>query len=461
MFCIAWNCNISRKGFLMNKLYTTLILTISLSINAFAGNGNIPSQNPISNQDIERFAAALTYVQHHYVKPTKYQKLFDDAIRGMLTGLDPHSDYMNQQDLQSLSISSTGSYGGIGIEVVPENGLLRIISPFDDTPAKASGIQPGDMIIKVDDKFIKNIGPEKAINMIRGPKGSNVNLTILRKNATKPQAYKITRSNITIKAVRSKMLSKHIGYVRIALFSENTSKDLKEAAEKMKKNNGKLSGLVVDLRNNPGGLLDAAIEVSDHFLDSNKLRKNKLIVYTKGRSDDNKIIANASPGELFAEMPIVVLINQGSASASEIVAGALKDHKRAVIVGTQSFGKGSVQAIFPIDNNAAIKLTTALYYTPKGRTIQAIGIKPDILAPYLKMPNNANNTTPILLSENNMMGHITHTEASSSKKASQVMHTQKMHELKLAYQKYAHEDFQLYQAINALESMLTQTNWHS
>ena len=301
-------------------------------------------------------------------------------MRGLLSGLDPHSAYLVAEEYQELKEGTTGQFGGLGIEVTMENGFVKVVSPIDDTPAQRAGIKTGDLIIRLDDKPVKGMSLADAVKTMRGEAGSKILLTIVREGSETPLKLTITRDIIKAKSVKSKMLDKNYGYVRISSFQSSTGENLKEALTSLKKeNNGALKGLVLDLRNNPGGVLNAAVDVSDAFM------KSGLIVYTKGRIPNSEMRFNAAPDDLIDDAPMVVLINAGSASASEIVAGALQDSKRAIIMGEKSFGKGSVQTILPTSNGSAVKLTTARYYTPSGRSIQAEGIEPDVVLAQVKL----------------------------------------------------------------------------
>lgn len=357
--------------------------------------------------DIQRFSTVIAQIKRYYIEETSDKTLFNNAIRGMLSNLDPHSAFLDTDDLKDIETVTTGEFGGIGVEIIPENGFIKIISPLDDTPAYNSGIKAGDMIIRINSKLIRKMTTREAINMIRGKRGTDVILTILRKGEKRPLRITVTRDIIKVASVKSKMLDDGYAYVRVVFFQAPAKKDLYEAIRKLKKeSNGKLKGLILDLRNNPGGLLDAAIHIADAFLDANKLNHDKLIVYTKGRIPGTDIRAKASPGDLLAGTPIVVLINGGSASASEIVAGALQDYNRAVVMGTKSFGKGSVQTIIPIDNTSGIKLTTALYYTPAGRSIQALGIVPDVIISALEVKKPDENNFFGSVGESDLEGHL-------------------------------------------------------
>jgi carboxyl-terminal processing protease len=308
------------------------------------------------------------------------KKLLEGAIRGMLTELDPHSAYLDGEQYNELKVGTTGQFGGLGIEVTMENGFIKVVSPIDDTPAQRAGIQAGDLIIRLDDKPVKGMSLTDAVKLMRGEPNSDIALTVVREGEDSPLKIVITRAIINVKSVKSRLLEDDFGYVRISSFQSRTGKAMKDAIAALKKENkGPLKGIVLDLRNNPGGVLNAAVDVSDAFL------KRGLIVYTEGRIKDSEMKFSAAPDDVLNGAPIVVLINGGSASASEIVAGALQDHKRAVIMGEKSFGKGSVQTILPTSNGGAIKLTTARYYTPSGRSIQAEGIEPDVVLARVKL----------------------------------------------------------------------------
>jgi len=330
--------------------------------------------------DLRTFTEIFGRIKRDYVEPVSDKKLLEDAVRGMLSGLDPHSAYLVAEEYQELKEGTTGQFGGLGIEVTMENGFIKVVSPIDDTPAQKAGLKTGDLIIKLDDKPVKGMSLTDAVKMMRGEPGSTIVLTLVREGEEAPLKLTLARAIIKVKSVKSRLLEKGYGYVRISSFQSGTGDALKEALAALKKENGgNLKGLVLDLRNNPGGVLNAAVEVSDAFL------KSGLIVYTEGRIENSEMRFNAAPDDLIDGAPIVVLINAGSASASEIVAGALQDQKRAVIMGEKSFGKGSVQTILPTSNGAAVKLTTARYYTPSGRSIQAEGIEPDVTLARVKL----------------------------------------------------------------------------
>jgi carboxyl-terminal processing protease len=358
----------------------------------FAAVAEKDSLTSLPIEELRSFAEVFGRIKNDYVEPVTDKKLITEAITGMLSGLDPHSAYLDAEGFKELQVGTQGEFGGLGIEVGMEDGLVKVVSPIEDTPAYEAGIKSGDLIIKLDDTLVKGLTLNEAVKRMRGKPGSNILLTVLRKTENKPLLITVTRAVIKVKSVKSKLIDPGYAYVRITQFQEHTGENMVTALEKLlKESNNELKGLVLDLRNDPGGLLTGSVGVSAAFLP-----KDALVVYTEGRTEDAKMHLNASPqdylrgtgktdylknlSDSFKTVPMVVLINGGSASASEIVAGALQDHKRAVIMGTQSFGKGSVQTILPLGNNTAIKLTTARYYTPKGRSIQATGIVPDIIA---------------------------------------------------------------------------------
>lgn len=364
----------------------------------------------------------------------------------MLTGLDPHSSYLNEEEFKELQTSTSGEFGGLGIEVTMEEGVVKVITPLVDTPAFKAGIKSGDYIIKLGKESVQGLSLKDAVNLMRGKPGTTIELTILRKGVNKPLTFDLIREVIQIKSVKSKMLSEGYGYIRLTQFQALTGKDMIKAIEQLKQQaGGKLKGLVLDLRNNPGGLLDSAIQVSDAFLGNDKAGKQEMIVYTEGRLPGSKFTALANPGDVLDNAPIVVLINNGSASASEIVAGALKDNKRAIILGTKSFGKGSVQTVLPLDGKTGIKLTTALYYTPSGVSIQAKGIIPDIIVEEVDVPKNAvKKDTLAGFTEADLNGHLINKDNSENTES-------KNNQIQTG--DLIHEDYQLYAALTVLEGM--------
>lgn len=330
--------------------------------------------SPETYEMLNLFGDVFERVRAEYVEEVPDKKLIENAINGMLTSLDPHSGYLDAENFEDMKVQTKGEFGGLGIEVTMENGLVKVVSPIDDTPAAKAGIKPGDLIIKLDEEEVSGLTLSDAVDKMRGKVGTPITLTILRKDTPDPVIVKLNRAVIKIKAVRDKMVGDDIGYIRITTFiNEHVGENMAAAIKKMLAEHKNIKGVVLDLRNNPGGLLDQAIFVSDAFLDKGE------IVSTRGRHVEKTTRINATKGDQLNGLPMVVLINEGSASASEIVAGALQDHHRAIIMGTKSFGKGSVQTIVSLPGqNAAMRLTTARYYTPSGRSIQAEGIVPDI-----------------------------------------------------------------------------------
>ena len=379
--------NVSRyKQFGLLALGALLGAALTLNFPAVAQR----EQATLPVDELRAFTEIFGKIKSDYVEPVEDKKLLTEAINGMLSGLDPHSAYLDAEAFKELQVGTQGEFGGLGIEVGMEDGFVKVVAPIEDTPAHRAGIKSGDLIIKLDETPVKGMTLNEAVKRMRGKPGSDITLTIMRKGETKPIVVTITRAVIKIKSVKSQLVEPGYGYVRITQFQEQTGPNLVDALRSLQEqNNGELKGLVLDLRNNPGGLLNSAVAVAGTFL-----KPNELVVYTDGRSEDARMrLTNArehylrsSEKDFLAKVPdwvkripLVVLVNGGSASASEIVAGAVQDHRRGVIVGTQTFGKGSVQTILPLHNGSAIKLTTARYYTPKGRSIQAKGIVPDIV----------------------------------------------------------------------------------
>ena len=332
------------------------------------------SEGTLPLEDLRTFTEVFARIKNDYVEPVEDKALLENAIRGMLSGLDPHSSYLIPDDYQELQAGTSGEFGGLGIEVGMEDGFVKVIAPIDDTPAKRAGVEAGDLVIRLDDTPVKGMSLSDAVKVMRGAPGTDIILTIVREGLDRPIRITITRAVIQVTSVRSRALEPGYGYVRISQFQLRTGETLREVVGKLREDAGDedLKGLVLDLRNNPGGVLNAAVSVSDAFLSEG------IIVYTEGRMDDAKLTFSAKGSDILDGIPLVVLVNAGSASASEIVAGALQDHRRAVIMGEKTFGKGSVQTILPLGNGSALKLTTARYYTPSGISIQARGIVPDI-----------------------------------------------------------------------------------
>jgi carboxyl-terminal processing protease len=353
-----------------------LVLVIGMVLGFMLSNRWVPNVAAIGRQDyesLEVFSNILSIVKKNYVEDIDTKNLVSGAINGMLHSLDPHSAYLTPDLYKELQSDTQGRFGGLGIEITVKGGVLTVVSPIEDTPAAKAGIKPGDQIFKIEDEFTKDMTLVDAVKKMRGLKGTKINLTIRREGANDLIDFSLVRDIIRVQSVRSRSLEPGYGYVRLAQFQERSDRDVVRALEKLAAEKSGLKGLVLDLRNNPGGLLTQAVRVSDLFLESG------MIVYTEGRIEAQKQKYFAQKDGTWADFPIVVLVNGGSASASEIVAGALQDHKRAVVLGTKTFGKGSVQTILPLDDNSALRLTTARYFTPLGRSIQATGIVPDIL----------------------------------------------------------------------------------
>ncbi len=400
-------------------------------------------------KDIQRLATAIAQIKRYYVEPVDDDKLFNYAISGMLSNLDPHSDFLDADAVQDLQMATTGKFGGIGIEVVPENGFIKIISPIDGTPSYKAGIKAGDLIVRINNKLVGDMTLRQAIDLIRGDPGSKVQLTILRKDAKKPMEFALTREIIKIQTVKTELLDNQYGYIRLSFFQNDTKRDLINAINQLQQQaKGHLAGVIVDLRDNPGGLLDSAVDVTNMFLDSKHLKYGGLIVYTKGRIPSSDIKAKADSSDVLHGIPMVVLINGGSASASEIVAGALQDQKRATLVGEKSFGKGSVQTVLPLDNDTMIKLTTAIYYTPSGRSIQAKGIVPDIGIPDLTIPKGSKGDNTLNITEADLNKHLANGSATTEAEPGQVKTDGKVEDL-------LYSDFQLYQALDILKGIAT------
>ena len=412
------------------------------------GEGVLAGKNETETlplEDLRTFTEIFAKIKNDYVEPIEDKTLLENAIRGMLAGLDPHSAYLVPDDYKELQAGTSGEFGGLGIEVGMEDGFVKVISPIDDTPADRAGVKAGDLVIRLDDTPVKGMALSDAVKIMRGKPGTDIVLTIVREGEDKPLSIKITRDVIRVTSVKSNMLDPGYGYVRISQFQSRTGDNLREALEKLEEQSGApLKGLVLDLRNNPGGVLSAAVSVSDAFI------KDGIIVYTEGRLDDAKLKFNAKPTDILNGAPMVVLVNGGSASASEIVAGALQDHKRAIIMGRRTFGKGSVQTILPMDNGSALKLTTAKYYTPSGTSIQATGISPDIELENLKITESDPSPTT-RIKEADLARHLegdAERDAAAQKKASKAKSASGDAEAPLAKRDYA-----VYEALNLLKGL--------
>lgn len=397
--------------------------------------------------ELRSFIDVLDRIKQDYVETVEDRALLENAIRGMLNGLDPHSAYLDKDAFDDLQAGTSGEFGGLGIEVGLEDGFIKVIAPIDDTPAEKAGVKAGDLIIRLDNQPVKGLSLSEAVKMMRGKPNTELVLTIVRAGQDNPIDITITRDIIRVKSVKSRLLEPGYGYIRVTQFQANTARSLNQSLTHLKKqNNGPLKGLVVDLRNNPGGVLNAAVEVSDVFL------KKGTVVYTEGRSSGAQQRFKATPGDSIEGAPLIVLVNGGSASASEIVAGALQDHGRAVIMGEQTFGKGSVQTILPMANGTAVKLTTARYYTPNGRSIQAAGIKPDIKLQRYQV-SLAEDAASSLVKEADLSRHLENNEApdkAPNETRSDLFETApgKQEGVPLAQ-----SDYQLYEALNLLKGL--------
>ncbi len=423
------------------KLFTssTPVLVLISSLCVFHSPLLLADSNQTEHLPLEQlrnFSDIFARIKSDYVEEVDDKVLLENAIRGMLSGLDPHSTYLDPAEYKELQIGTSGQFGGLGIQVGMEDGFVKVISPIDDTPAFHAGIKAGDLIIRLDDTPVKGMTLNDAVNIMRGAPGSKIKLTIIRQKQPDPLNFTLTRAIIKVKSVKQRLLEPNYGYVRISTFQSRTSHHLIQALNDLvKENKNPLKGLVLDLRNNPGGVLNAAAEVSDLFLDSG------LIVYTKGRIENSHFEYKAKAGDALSGVPLVVLINEGSASASEIVAGALQDQKRAVLMGSKTFGKGSVQTIQELRSGGAVKFTTARYFTPSGRSIQAEGIDPDIKLENLK----------ITVAEDNGIKHIK--EADLSRHISNPTESTDDLEFESPDKQIPESDYQINEALNLLKGL--------
>ncbi len=423
---------ISKFKFLIAAL-TLVFLVNMLTYLKDSSNANASKTSLPLNQ-LQSFSEVYLKIKQNFVQDISDKELFDNAIRGMLEGLDPHSTFLNEKDFKDLQIGTKGEFGGLGIEVTMENGFVKVITPIDDTPAYKAGIKAGDLIIEIDSKSVKGLSLNEAVDLMRGKIGNPILLTIAREGESGPIDIKIVRAKIKVKSVKYELIDKNYGYIRISSFQNKTGKNLYDAISNLnKKSKGSIKGFVIDMRNNPGGVLGAAVDVSDAFI-----KGKKKLVFTKGKKAKSVYEYFSNDTDLTEGKPIVVLINGGSASASEIVAGALQDHKRAIIMGTQSFGKGSVQTILPITSKTAVKITTARYYTPDGRSIQAKGITPDIIVEDLQL-NSLSNTETI--KESDLTGHLKNIDKKDNTEGIQTRN------------KKLDNDYQLSEAINLLKGL--------
>jgi len=394
--------------------------------------------------ELQVFAEVFGKIKSEYVDEAKDVDLLRDAIRGMLSGLDPHSTFLEPEAFKEIRISTEGKFGGLGIEVTTDGGLIKVVAPIDGTPAADADIEPGDVIVMIDGKPVRGMDLRDAVESMRGEPGTRIVLSIAREGRSETIDVPLVRAVIKVASVRGEMLESHFGYARISSFQSGTSNNLRSQIEKLAmQNEGELDGLVLDLRNNPGGVLNSAVEVSDLFLEDGN------IVATKGRDQAADSSFEARPGDILRGAPLVVLVNGGSASASEIVAGALQDHQRAIIMGTRTFGKGSVQTVIPMNNGGALKLTTARYYTPLDRSIQARGIEPDIVVKQTKFAQaNANRRSSVR--ESDLAGHLK--EESETEETSDKVEPEQEKPAESG-SNLAIEDYQVGEALNLLKGM--------
>jgi len=443
--------NVIKRTFKISALKTIVIFTSIINVVAFTAvtsaqnNEAIEEPNiavaevigsqgsPLPLEQIKSFAEVFVRIKNNYVEPVSDQQLLEYAISGMLSGLDPHSSYLNNESYEEFNESSTGKFGGLGMEVVLEDGLVKVIAPIDDTPAAEAGIQSGDVIIRINGEPLSGGDIRKSTDKMRGEPGTSVTLTIVRPGLTEPFDVELKRAIIRVKSVKRESLSDRIGYLRLTQFQSETVESFRKELKQLRELDD-FSGLILDLRNNPGGLLTSAISISDAFLTEG------VIVSTKGRVEGKNTEYNASAVDLLDGKPIIVLINEGSASASEIVAGALQDHKRALILGTDSFGKGSVQTVMLVGDGSGLKLTTARYYTPSGASIQASGIVPDVRVEQRKFSDLEKGFKRI--KENDLPGHLENDSKPTGTKTSS-----KVSEM-LA------NDYQLNEAFNLLNGLI-------
>ena len=421
-----------KKSFLLYTLAGCLF-----AAPVFAGTDNKKAEDQVNTYELLNiFGEVMERTKVSYVEEITDKKLIESALNGMLTSLDPHSSYLNEQDYKYMNEQTSGKFGGLGIEITMENGIVKIISPIDDTPAAKAGLLAGDYITDIDGETVIGLTLNEVVSKLRGKVGTKVKISVRRVNA-KPFDVTLTRDEIKIQSVKSELKNKDILYIRISAFNEDIDEDISKAVQKAQKDlKNKLSGIVIDVRNNPGGLLDQAVKVSDLFLQQGE------IVSTRSRNEADTIKYSATAGDIAENLPIVVMINEGSASAAEILAGALQDHHRAVVLGNKSFGKGSVQTVIPLRNKGAMRITTARYYTPSGRSIQAKGIEPDVWVKQAKLEEI--ESTAYNLSEADLKGALKNEQANDNGKGN------KEAEEKAAADK---RDYQLVRALDLVKAL--------
>ncbi|MCW8908760.1 MAG: S41 family peptidase [Sedimenticola sp.] len=434
-----------KKRFGLAVSLVLCVTAAAVQLSAGSAMAEEPKQ-PLPMQELRAFAEIFGRIKENYVESVDDRELLEHAIRGMLAGLDPHSSYLNEEEFSELQEGTSGEFGGLGIEVGQEDGFVKVIAPIDDTPAQRAGVKAGDLIIRLDEKPVKGMSLGEAVSLMRGKPGTEVVLTIAREGLDKPIQITLVRAIIKVASVKGRLLEDGFAYIRLSHFQARTTDDMLQKISQLKaeSSNG-IKGMVLDLRNNPGGILNGAVSISDAFLTEG------IVVYTQGRSEESRLDFNAAPDDVLDGAPIVVLVNGGSASASEIVAGALQDHRRAIIMGSQTFGKGSVQTIIPVSDTAAVKLTTARYFTPSGRSIQGEGIKPDIALSDLEVTRKeVDKATRV--KEADLAGHLgkgdDQSQESSDSKSSDE-----------AGPSVIEEDFQLNEALNLLKGLNIYSSW--
>ena len=416
----------------------SLGVTLTLSYPAVAKS---EIEEPLPLADIRLFTDVYARVKRDYVETVDDQKLIEGAIRGMIASLDPHSSFLGEEEFRELKIGTSGEFGGLGIEVGLDGGFIRVIAPIDDTPAYRAGVKAGDLIIQLGDVSVKGMSLSEAVKVMRGATGTTLILKVVREDEAAPINIPVMRDVIRIKSVRNKLLDDDIGYIRVSSFQSKTTRNIFTAVDSLLAKSGdNLRGVILDLRNNPGGVLTGAVGVSDVFLND-----GELIVYTEGRTADAALKYTAGTPDKLKGLPIVVLINGGSASASEIVAGALQDHKRATVVGSKSFGKGSVQTVLPLQENAALKLTTARYFTPLGRSIQASGITPDITIKVKRSVSGDVKKANNFMREADLEGHLENNKEASQEETGRVIFVKAKED----------EDVVLDSALSIIEKLIT------
>lgn len=432
-----------------------ILLGVSLAMTSGVLADKPATGTTLPLRDLQNFVEILNRVKADYVEPVDDKTLLENAVRGMLSGLDPHSAYLDGEEFKDMNIATTGKFGGLGIEVQMQDGFVRVVSPIDETPAAVAGIKAGDLIVKIDESSVKGMSLSDAVAKMRGEPGTQVTLTLVREGDAAPRVIELKRDIIKVASVRGRMLEPGLGYLRISSFTTETGASVEKTIAKLETENGApLKGMVLDLRNNPGGVLDAAVKVSDSFLEQG------TIVSIKGREEDANREFSATRGDLLKGKPLIVMINEGSASASEIVAGALQDQHRGLLVGARSFGKGSVQTILPLASEGAIKLTTARYYTPSGRSIQAEGIDPDITVQPLQVAAQKDETDSSLepITEASLAHSLDNEASEDTSHEDEVTRRRKeSEERSKAAQQLAQNDYALYEALNLLKGLaLTQ-----